>query len=69
MYTLDEVRAWPATVDVADAGKALGVSRAHVYNSIRKGDFPVRVIKVGKRYRAITADLIALLEPAPVGAK
>lgn len=27
--TLDEIRRWPATVGVADAARALGISKSH----------------------------------------
>jgi excisionase family DNA binding protein len=61
--SLDEIRAWPAAVDVEDGCAALGISRAHGYKAVQDGEFPARVIKVGRRYRVVTADLVALLEP------
>lgn len=59
--TLEDVRRWPAAVDVDDACKALGISRAHGYAAVHRGDFPARVITVGRRYRVVTADLLRLL--------
>jgi predicted DNA-binding transcriptional regulator AlpA len=59
---LREVRSWPAAVDVADAARALGISRASAYQSISEGNFPVAVIKVNRRLRVITASLIEVLE-------
>jgi len=59
---LDEVRTWPATVDVAAAAVALGVSRAHAYECIKLGTFPARILRVGGRVRVITASIIATLE-------
>lgn len=62
--TLAEVRGWPATVDVAQAATALGISRAQLYEEIRCGDAPVRVLRFSSRIRVVTASLVALLETA-----
>lgn len=59
---LDEVRGWPAAVDISDACMAIGISRAQGYVSAKRGDFPARVITVGRRYKVVTADLVRLLE-------
>ncbi|MEU3363868.1 MULTISPECIES: DNA-binding protein [Streptomyces] len=59
--TLAEIRRWPATVSVADAARAIGCSRSHLYERIKRGDSPVKTIGVGTRYVVITADLIRLL--------
>ena len=59
--TLDEVRTWPATVDVPTAALACGFSRSHAYDLVRRGEFPARVIRVGSRIRVVTASLIELL--------
>ena len=60
--TLAEIRTWPATCAPDLAGLALGVSRSTVYESLRRGDFPGRAIRVGGRWRVITASLVELLE-------
>lgn len=60
--TLDEVRQWPATVDVSLACRALGVSRSHGYDLLARGEFPAKVLPVGNRHRVVTASLIRLLE-------
>ena len=57
-----EIRTWPATCDPDLAGLALGVSRSTVYEALRRGDFPGRAIRVGGRWRVITASLVELLE-------
>lgn len=61
--TLDEVRSWPATVDVTDAARALGISRSKLYALIQRDQAPVRVLNVGSK-RVITASLVRLLEAA-----
>jgi hypothetical protein len=58
---LDQIQSWPAAVDVPDAADALGISRAQAYVSVKRGDFPARVIKVGRRFKVVTADLVRLL--------
>ncbi|WP_308401276.1 DNA-binding protein [Streptomyces sp. AC512_CC834] len=61
--TLDEVRGWPATVDVARAARAVGISRAQMYRLIAAGEAPVRVLDFGAK-RVVTASLVRLLEAA-----
>ncbi|WP_344876167.1 helix-turn-helix domain-containing protein [Allokutzneria multivorans] len=60
--TLDEIRQWPATVNVQRAAEALGVSRAHLYDAINQNRCPATVIFVGTRRRVVTDSLLALLE-------
>lgn len=59
--TLDEIRRWPATVDLSTAAPALGISRSYAYELARRGELPCRVIKVGTRLRVVTSSLIPLL--------
>jgi hypothetical protein len=56
--TLDEIRRWPAAVSVATASTAYGFSRSHGFELVRRGDFPARVIKAGRRYAVVTADIV-----------
>ncbi|MDQ0758669.1 helix-turn-helix transcriptional regulator [Streptomyces canus] len=60
--TLDEIRAWPATVSVPQAATALGVSKRHLYELIKRGESPVKLAPLGTRQRVITASLVRLLE-------
>ncbi|MCR8947358.1 helix-turn-helix domain-containing protein [Streptomyces sp. OUCMDZ-4982] len=62
--TLAEVRAWPATVAVPEAAKALGVSKSHLYDLVKRGEAPVRTLSFGKCHRVVTASLVHLLETA-----
>ncbi|MYV56484.1 helix-turn-helix domain-containing protein [Streptomyces sp. SID3212] len=62
--TLTEVRSWPATVSVAEAAHALGVSKSHLYDLVRRGEAPVRIVPLGTRHRVVTASLVHLLETA-----
>ncbi|WUR84512.1 DNA-binding protein [Streptomyces phaeochromogenes] len=61
--TLDDVRSWPATVDVARAALALGISRSQMYALVKSGQAPVKVLDYGAK-RVVTASLVRLLEAA-----
>lgn len=60
--TLDEIRSWAATIDVHRAAQAVGISKSHLYELIKRGEVPFRVVMFGNRYRVITASLIRYLE-------
>ncbi|MCQ4043842.1 helix-turn-helix transcriptional regulator [Streptantibioticus rubrisoli] len=62
--TLDEIRNWPATVPVPDAAKAIRCSKSHLYELIKRGEAPVKVLPLGRRYVVVTASLVRLLEAA-----
>lgn len=46
-----------ATMSVPEAGAELGLGRGTSYELARQGEFPVRVLKIGSRYRISRADL------------
>lgn len=50
----------PST-DLETAGQALGVGRTKSYELAQRGEFPVRVLRIGRAYRVPTADLLKLL--------
>lgn len=62
--TLAEVRDWPATVGVPDAARAIGCSKSQLYDLIKRGQSPVKVLSFGARHRVVTASLVRLLEGA-----
>lgn len=67
--TLEDIRRWPATCDVTDWADAVGVSRTHAYDLAKSGNFPSKLIRVGgRRYKVVTASLIALLSGQETGA-
>ncbi|MCF0087137.1 hypothetical protein B0E37_02197 [Streptomyces sp. MH192] len=59
--TVKELLELPPTVDLVTAGRAFGVGRTTSYALARNGEFPCRVIRAGKAYRAVTADLLRVL--------
>ncbi|MFC9883143.1 helix-turn-helix domain-containing protein [Streptomyces libani] len=44
------------------AAAAVGISKSHLYELIKRGQAPFRVVVFGSRYRVITASLIRYLE-------
>jgi excisionase family DNA binding protein len=48
-------------MDVPEAATMLGISKEHAYRSIERGEFPARTIRVGRRIKVVTADLMAVL--------
>ncbi|MGW3201215.1 helix-turn-helix transcriptional regulator [Streptomyces sp. NPDC001118] len=62
-YSAARIRAtWGGTGSVTDASKALGFSRATGYELVRRGEFPCRVLKVGRSARVVTASLLRVLD-------
>ncbi|MBB6343785.1 hypothetical protein FHU36_000294 [Nonomuraea muscovyensis] len=59
--TLEEIKAWPATVDPVTGGKPFGISRSYVYELIKRNEFPARVITVGGKKRVVTASILETL--------
>lgn len=59
--TADDIRAWPATVDPATAATAFGISRSYAYELVKRGEFPAKVLKVGRKNRVVTADILRAL--------
>lgn len=56
-----ELLALPVSVDLVTAGRALGMGRTVAYELARQGEFPVRVLRLGNKYRVPTADLLDVL--------
>jgi predicted DNA-binding transcriptional regulator AlpA len=55
--TVRDLMDLPPTVDVELASRALGISRSHGYNLARAGEYPVRVVRAGRSFRVVTAEL------------
>ncbi|RKT49285.1 DNA-binding protein [Saccharothrix australiensis] len=55
--TLAELVTLPTVVSLDTANVALGLSRSRGYDLARTGDYPVRVLRVGRGYRVATTDL------------
>ncbi|MFI7168171.1 helix-turn-helix transcriptional regulator [Rhodococcoides fascians] len=61
IMTPEEVLALGASTDIPVACKAMGISPSSGYALVKKGQFPIRVIKVGSRYVVPTVGLLDLL--------
>lgn len=48
-------------ISVIDAAKILGLSRSGAYRAVKEGNFPVQVIRVGRRLIVPTSPLRRLL--------
>jgi hypothetical protein len=59
--TVEELRAWPVTVDVQTAGRAFGIGRDQAYRLAREGHFPVPVLRLGRYLRVTRASVLAAL--------
>ena len=60
-WTPEAVRGLGLTTDVATAGAILGIGRSKAYELAKTGEFPVTILRVGRRYLVPTNALLALL--------
>ncbi|CAM5450496.1 hypothetical protein [Streptomyces narbonensis] len=56
-----ELLALPVAIDLETGNRALGLGRSKGYELAKRGEYPCRVLRVGKAYRVVTADLLDLL--------
>ncbi|UQA94550.1 hypothetical protein [Streptomyces halobius] len=59
--TREELLALPAAVDLDTGNRALGLGRSKGYALAKQGQSPCKVLRLGKAYRGVTADLLSLL--------
>jgi hypothetical protein len=59
--TFDQLHTLPTIVNLMTAARALGIGRTKAYQLAQDGQFPCRIIRVGKGYHIPTADLLRLL--------
>ncbi|MGW7098377.1 hypothetical protein [Streptomyces sp. NPDC054838] len=57
----EEVLALPAAIDLDTSNRALGLGRSKGYELAKRGEYPCKVLRLGKAYRVVTADLVNLL--------
>ncbi|GGU13836.1 helix-turn-helix transcriptional regulator [Streptomyces violascens] len=53
---------WGGTGSVEEASAAFGFSRAKGYDLVRRGEFPCRVLRIGRSTRVVTASLLRVLD-------
>jgi predicted DNA-binding transcriptional regulator AlpA len=54
-YTYEEIRSWPAAVDLVRAAQVFGIGRTSAYEMAQAGTFPARVVRVDGRGRWVVA--------------
>lgn len=59
--TPDEIRAWPATVDLVTGLAPFGAGRDAAYRLAASGEAPVPVLRIGRRLRISRAAVMAAL--------
>ena len=65
MKPIPDPQALPPTFPVQIASRVLGIGRNRTYELIKSGDYPVRVIESGGRYRVSRWDLLKYLGASP----
>lgn len=60
-WTPEAVLQLGLTTDIATAGGILGIGRSKAYELAKNGEFPVTVLRVGRRYLVPTSALLSLL--------
>jgi hypothetical protein len=60
-WTVQAVRGLGLTTNVEIAGQVLGIGRTKAYELAQAGQFPVKVLRVGRRYLVPTPALLELL--------
>lgn len=63
--TTKELLELPPTIDLVTAGRAFGIGRTTAYALARSEAFPCKTVRAGKAIRAVTADLLRVLEIGP----
>jgi hypothetical protein len=61
-WTAEAVRGLGLTTDVATAGAILGIGRTKAYELAKHGEFPVKILRVGRRYLVPTTAMLAVLD-------
>jgi hypothetical protein len=59
--TRAELLELPVVIDLVTAGRALSIGRTRAFELVRRGEFPVPVLRVGATWRVPTVPLLALL--------
>lgn len=57
-----EVLALPVAISLDDANRALGLGRSNGYAMARSGDYPLPLLRLGRKYRCKRSDLLRLLD-------
>ena len=61
IWTIEAIRSLGATIDVETAGAILGIGRSKSYELAKADEFPVRILRIGRRYLVPTPAILELL--------
>jgi hypothetical protein len=61
VWTLDAVHKLGTTTDVETAGAILGIGRTKAYELPKEGEFPVPLLRIGRRYVVPVPQLLTIL--------
>ena len=61
VWTVAQVRELGMATDIETAASVLGIGRTTAYTLARSGDFPVPVIRIGRRYVVAVEGLLTVL--------
>jgi excisionase family DNA binding protein len=67
-WTAEAIHNLGMTTDIETAGAILGIGRSKSYELAKDGEFPVKVLRIGRRYLVPIPALMALLEADADGA-
>jgi len=61
VWTIEAVRRLGLTTTIESAASILGIGRTKAYALAKDGDFPIKLIRIGRRYLVPTQALLDLL--------
>jgi len=64
-WTVDRVRRLGLTTDVETAGAVLGIGRSKAYELAKAGQFPVKVLRIGRRYLVSVPAILKMFDVDP----
>ena len=62
IWSVEDIRALGAVTDLPTAAAILGIGRSTAYTLANTDQFPVPVLRIGRRYRVAVAHLLRLID-------
>jgi|RhiMetdeSRZDD1v2_1073273.scaffolds.fasta_scaffold828753_1 hypothetical protein len=64
VWTIESVQRLGITTDIETAASILGIGRTKAYELAKAGEFPVKIVRVGRRYVVPIPAILRLLDTA-----